>query len=73
MVERAGRPLGQYDPIITQDNAVLGVPEGKDGKTYYFPDDLTDQAVVDADALDASGLGGRLDHAEQVAGIHRCA
>ncbi|HME79195.1 MAG TPA: sulfatase-like hydrolase/transferase, partial [Mycobacterium sp.] len=36
---------GQYDPIITQDNAVVGVPEGKDGKTYYFPDDLTDKAM----------------------------
>ncbi|MGZ6622465.1 MAG: sulfatase-like hydrolase/transferase [Solirubrobacteraceae bacterium] len=36
---------GQYDPIITQDNSVLGVPEGKDGGLYYFPDDLTDKAI----------------------------
>jgi arylsulfatase len=36
---------GQYDPIVTQDNSVLGVPEGKDGGQYYFPDDLTDKAV----------------------------
>ncbi|MCX2933642.1 arylsulfatase [Mycobacterium sp. CVI_P3] len=37
---------GQYDPIITQDNGVIGVPsEGKDGRAYYFPDDLTDKAV----------------------------
>ncbi|HUO70019.1 MAG TPA: arylsulfatase [Solirubrobacteraceae bacterium] len=36
---------GQYDPIITQDNSVLGVPEGKDGAPYYFPDDLTDKAI----------------------------
>lgn len=36
---------GQYDPIITQDNSTLGVQEGKDGQQYYFPDDLTDQAV----------------------------
>ena len=36
---------GQYDPVITQDNAVIGVPDGKDGKHYYFPDDLTDKAV----------------------------
>lgn len=36
---------GQYDPIITQDDATLGVPEGKDGEQYYFPDDLTDKAV----------------------------
>ncbi len=37
---------GQYDPIITQDNSTLGVPEGKDGELYYFPDDLTDKAVA---------------------------
>jgi len=36
---------GQYDPIITQDNSTLGVQEGKGGQPYYFPDDLTDQAV----------------------------
>ncbi len=36
---------GQYDPIITQDNSVLGVPEGTDGKLYYFPDDITDKSV----------------------------
>jgi arylsulfatase A-like enzyme/uncharacterized membrane protein len=36
---------GQYDPIITQDDSTLGVLEGKDGKPYYFPDDLTDKAV----------------------------
>jgi arylsulfatase len=36
---------GQYDPIITQDNWTLGVPEEKDGKPYYFPDDLTDKAI----------------------------
>lgn len=36
---------GQYDPIITQDNSTLGVPEGPDGKLYYFPDDITDKAV----------------------------
>ena len=36
---------GQYDPIITQDNAVIGVPEGAADRPYYFPDDLTDKAV----------------------------
>ena len=36
---------GQYDPIITQDNSVLGVPDGKDAGQYYFPDDITDRAV----------------------------
>ncbi len=36
---------GQYDPIITQDDGVIGVPEGKDGEQYYFPDDITDKSV----------------------------
>ena len=36
---------GQYDPIITQDNTTIGVPEGKDGELYYFPDDFTDKAI----------------------------
>jgi arylsulfatase len=36
---------GQYDPLLTQDNTNIGVPEGKDGEEYYFPDDLTDKAV----------------------------
>jgi arylsulfatase len=36
---------GQYDPVITMDDAVIGVPEGKDGGQYYFPDDITDKAV----------------------------
>ena len=36
---------GQFDPIITQDNSTLGVQEGKDGESYYFPDDLTDKAI----------------------------
>ena len=40
-----GGEAGQYDPVITQDNTTLGVPEGEDGKEYYWPDDLTDQAV----------------------------
>jgi len=36
---------GQYDPIITQDNTIVGVPEGKDGKLYYLPDDITDKSI----------------------------
>ncbi|MCU0279638.1 MAG: arylsulfatase, partial [Candidatus Nanopelagicales bacterium] len=36
---------GQYDPIITMDDAIVGIPEGNDGQTYYFPDDLTEKAV----------------------------
>ena len=40
-----GGEAGQYDPVITQDNTTLGVPEAEDGKEYYWPDDITDQAV----------------------------
>jgi arylsulfatase A-like enzyme/uncharacterized membrane protein len=36
---------GQYDPVITLDNSTPGVPESKDDKVYYFPDDITDKAV----------------------------
>ena len=36
---------GQYDPVITQDNTIIGVPEGKNAQEYYLPDDLTDQAA----------------------------
>jgi arylsulfatase len=36
---------GQYDPLITLDNTTIGVPEGKDGELYYFPDDITDHAI----------------------------
>jgi arylsulfatase len=36
---------GQYDPVIVQDNTVIGVPRGTDGKSYYFPDDITDKTV----------------------------
>ena len=36
---------GQYDPIITMDDSTIGIPEGKDGRQYYFPDDITDKAV----------------------------
>ena len=36
---------GQYDPIITQDDWTLGVPEGEDGEQYYFPDDITDKSI----------------------------
>ena len=36
---------GQYDPVITLDNSIIGVPEGKDGELYYFPDDITDKSI----------------------------
>jgi arylsulfatase len=37
---------GQYDPIITMDDSVLGVQEPGPGQDeYYFPDDLTDKSI----------------------------
>jgi len=48
---------GQYDPIITMDDAVIGVPEGKDGGQYYFPDDLTDKAIEWLHAVRAQDAG----------------
>ncbi|HET6869270.1 MAG TPA: arylsulfatase [Solirubrobacteraceae bacterium] len=36
---------GQWDTLVTQDNATIGVPEGKDGGQYYFPEDMTDKAI----------------------------
>lgn len=44
---------GQFDPIITQDNSVLGVAEGAQAGEYYFPDDLTDQAIEWLHAVNA--------------------
>ena len=40
-----GAESGQYDPLITQDNTIIGVPEGQDGKAFYLPDALTDHAI----------------------------
>jgi arylsulfatase A-like enzyme/uncharacterized membrane protein len=36
---------GQWDTLVTQDNKTIGVPEGRDGKQYYFPEDMTDKAI----------------------------
>lgn len=36
---------GQWDPLISQGNDTIGVPVGKDGQQYYFPDDLTDKSI----------------------------
>jgi arylsulfatase len=37
-----GGASGQYDPILTENNAIIGVPTQKD---YYFPDDLSDRTI----------------------------
>jgi arylsulfatase A-like enzyme/uncharacterized membrane protein len=41
-----GAETGQYDPLIVQDNMIIGVPEGQNGEQFYLPDALTDQTVA---------------------------
>jgi arylsulfatase A-like enzyme/uncharacterized membrane protein len=36
---------GQWDPLLQMDNETIGVPEGKNGQQYYFPEDLTDKSI----------------------------
>ena len=40
-----GAESGQYDPLIAQDNTIIGPPEGKEGKEFYLPDGMTDEAM----------------------------
>ena len=40
-----GGEAGQWDPVITENNKTIGVPQGKDGKKYYFPDDMADKTI----------------------------
>ncbi|QEH38225.1 Arylsulfatase [Aquisphaera giovannonii] len=38
-----GGASGQYDPVLAENNKVIGVPKGKG---YYLPDDLTDRTIT---------------------------
>ena len=40
-----GGEAGQYDPLLTENQKVIGVPEGKDGEDYYFPDDMAEKTI----------------------------
>ncbi len=40
-----GGEAGQFDPVITQNQTTIGVPEGKAGEPYYFPDDMADKTI----------------------------
>ena len=40
-----GGEAGQFDPLITENQKAIGVPGGKDGKPYYFPDDLSEKTI----------------------------
>jgi arylsulfatase len=37
-----GGASGQYDPVVAENNTIVGVPGGKD---YYFPTDMADRAI----------------------------
>jgi arylsulfatase A-like enzyme len=36
---------GQFDTMIVENQKIIGVQEGKDGKAFYFPEAMTDQAI----------------------------
>lgn len=40
-----GGESGQWDPVITENQKTVGVPEGKDGQPYYLPDDMADKTI----------------------------
>ena len=40
-----GGESGQWDPVITENNTTIGVPQGQDGEKYYFPDDMADKTI----------------------------
>lgn len=37
-----GGASGQYDPVVTENNTIVGVPRGKD---YYFPADMANRTI----------------------------
>ncbi len=37
-----GGAAGQYDPLLAEDNSIIGVPRGEG---YYFPDDMTEKTI----------------------------
>ena len=40
-----GGESGQWDPVITENNTTTGVPQGREGEKYYFPDDMADKTI----------------------------
>jgi len=40
-----GAESGQYDPLLIQDNTIIGVPEAADGGQFYLPDAMTARAI----------------------------
>jgi Arylsulfatase A and related enzymes len=52
-----GGESGQWDPVITENNKTIGVPQGQDGKKYYFPDDMADKTIEWLHAVRAQDPG----------------
>jgi arylsulfatase A-like enzyme len=40
-----GGEAGQYDPLIAENQKIIGVPEATNGEPYYFQDDLADKTI----------------------------
>ena len=40
-----GGAAGQYDPLITENQKIQGVPVGEDGNPFYFPDAMAEKAI----------------------------
>lgn len=40
-----GGASGQYDPLLAENNSIIGVPKGKAGEQYYFPTDMADRTI----------------------------
>jgi arylsulfatase len=40
-----GGEAGQDDPLIAENQKIIGVPEAKEGESYYFQDDLADKTI----------------------------
>ena len=53
-----GGEAGQYDPLITENQKVQGVPEGEHGEPYYFPDDMPVKAIDWLDRIRAERPAG---------------
>ena len=40
-----GGEAGQYDPLIAENQKIIGVPEVKNGEQYYLQDDLAEKTI----------------------------
>ncbi|MFO0952703.1 MAG: arylsulfatase [Isosphaeraceae bacterium] len=40
-----GGAAGQYDPVLAENNTIVGVPKAQGKEEYYLPDDLTERTI----------------------------